>query len=166
MAYEDRDVINNPSIYAEMVQKSGQSLSPCVEVNGHMLADVSGDEVEAYLLKAGVVQPTARLRRPTGLATRITMRILATSWTKQRKSRSKTPLLRCAKRSRAMTTMPLRMRSMTPGQIPRGQFGALQEGLCAGWSPARPLRRSHRWSRRREEGLRCRRRGVRDGRRR
>jgi hypothetical protein len=42
-----------------MVQKSGQSLSPCVEVNGHMLADVSGDEVEAYLLKAGVVQPTA-----------------------------------------------------------------------------------------------------------
>jgi len=69
VAYEDRDVINNPSIYAEMVQKSGQSLSPCVEVNGHMLADVSGDEVEAYLLKAGVVQPTAasadqpRLRR-------------------------------------------------------------------------------------------------------
>lgn len=59
MAYEDRDVINNPSIYAEMVQKSGQSLSPCVEVNGHMLADVSGDEVEAYLFKAGVVQPTA-----------------------------------------------------------------------------------------------------------
>jgi glutaredoxin len=57
LAYEDRDVINNPS--AEMVQKSGQSLSPCVEVNGHMLADVSGDEVEAYLLKAGVVQPTA-----------------------------------------------------------------------------------------------------------
>jgi monothiol glutaredoxin len=58
LAYEDRDVINNPSIYAEMVQKSGQSLSPCVEIDGHMLADVSGDEVEAYLLKAGVVQPT------------------------------------------------------------------------------------------------------------
>lgn len=56
--YEDRDVINNPSIYAEMVQKSGQNLSPCVEVNGHMLTDVSGDEVEAYLLKAGLVQAT------------------------------------------------------------------------------------------------------------
>ena len=100
------------------------------------------------------------------ISARNSSRILATSWTKQRKSRSKTPLLRCAKRSRAMTTMPLRVRSMTPGQIPRGQFGALQEGLRAGWSPARPLRRSHRWSRRREEGLRCRRRGVRDGRRR
>lgn len=58
LAYEDRDVINNPVIYAEMVERSGQPLSPCVEVNGHMLADVSGDEVEAYLLKAGLVQPT------------------------------------------------------------------------------------------------------------
>ena len=58
LAYEDRDVINNPVIYAEMVERSKQPLSPCVEVNGHMLADVSGDEVEAYLLKAGLVQPT------------------------------------------------------------------------------------------------------------
>jgi len=58
LAYEDCDVINKPSIYEEMVQKSGQGLSPCVEIDGHMLADVSGDEVEAYLLKAGLVQPT------------------------------------------------------------------------------------------------------------
>jgi hypothetical protein len=57
-----------------MVQKSGQSLSPCVEVNGHMLADVSGDEVEAYLLKAGVVQPTAACADQPGLRrARITM---------------------------------------------------------------------------------------------
>jgi hypothetical protein len=47
--------------------KSGQSLSPCVEVNGHMLADFSGDEVEAYLLKAGVVQPTAASAGQPGL---------------------------------------------------------------------------------------------------
>src|SRR5882724_910884 len=59
LPYEDRDIINDPSFYAEMVEKSGQSLSPCVEVNGHMLADVSGDEVEAYLLEAGLVQPSA-----------------------------------------------------------------------------------------------------------
>lgn len=58
LTYEDRDVINNRSIYAEMVEKSGQRLSPCVEIDGHMLADVSGDEVEAYLLKTRVVQPT------------------------------------------------------------------------------------------------------------
>ena len=59
LAYEGRDIINNPSFYAEMVEKSGQSLSPCVEVNGHMLADVSRDEGKAHLLKAGVVQPSA-----------------------------------------------------------------------------------------------------------
>ncbi|NKB70385.1 MAG: glutaredoxin [Candidatus Latescibacteria bacterium] len=55
LEYEDKDIINNPSIYAEMVQKSGQPLSPCVEVNGQMLADVSGEEVEAWLLDNKVV---------------------------------------------------------------------------------------------------------------
>ncbi|MBI2924396.1 MAG: glutaredoxin [Verrucomicrobia bacterium] len=58
LPYEDRDISSNPLNYAAMVEKSGQPLSPCVEIDGHMLADVSGDEVEAYLLKAGLVQPT------------------------------------------------------------------------------------------------------------
>lgn len=58
LPFEDKDVINNPDLYDEMVEKSGQGLSPCVVVNGHMLADVSGDEVEAYLLQAGLVEPT------------------------------------------------------------------------------------------------------------
>ena len=56
LEYEDRDIINNPEIYAEMVQKSGQTLSPCVEVEGVMLADVSGEEVENYLLSNQIVQ--------------------------------------------------------------------------------------------------------------
>lgn len=56
LSYEVRDIINNPSLYAEMVEKSGQQLSPCVEIDGQMLADVSGDEVEVYLLTAGLVQ--------------------------------------------------------------------------------------------------------------
>src|SRR5271165_1691290 len=34
--YEDRDIINNPFNYTEILEKSAQSLSPCVEVNGHM----------------------------------------------------------------------------------------------------------------------------------
>src|ERR1051325_9848715 len=57
LPYEDRDVINNPNFYQEMVEKSGQLKPPCVEVNGHMLADVSGEEVEAWLMANGVVQP-------------------------------------------------------------------------------------------------------------
>jgi glutaredoxin len=58
LAYDDIDIINNPANYAEMVQKSGQPLSPCVEIDGVMLADVSGEEVENYLLANELVQPT------------------------------------------------------------------------------------------------------------
>lgn len=60
LPYEDRDIINDPAQRQEMIEKSGQMLSPCVEVNGRMLADVSGDEVEAYLLANGLVTPTQR----------------------------------------------------------------------------------------------------------
>ncbi len=41
-----------------METKSGQPLSPCVEINGRMLADVSGDEVESYLIDNKIVQPS------------------------------------------------------------------------------------------------------------
>ena len=58
LAFEDIDIINNRTNYAEMVQKSGQPLSPCVEVDGVMLADVSGEEVENYLLSNALVKPT------------------------------------------------------------------------------------------------------------
>jgi monothiol glutaredoxin len=57
LAYEDIDIINNRANYAEMAQKSGQALSPCVEVDGVMLADVSGEEVENYLLSNDLVKP-------------------------------------------------------------------------------------------------------------
>jgi monothiol glutaredoxin len=66
LPFEDRDIWNDINQRVEMIQKSGQELSPCVEVNGHMLADVSGDEVEAWMLKQGVVKPTqAALDVPT-----------------------------------------------------------------------------------------------------
>lgn len=69
LEYEDRDIINNADQYAEMVEKSGQPLSPCVEIDGHMLADVSGDEVEAYMLKEGLVtENNAEADAPTNAA--------------------------------------------------------------------------------------------------
>lgn len=55
LEYEDRDIWNDPMQRLEMIQKSGQELSPCVEINGTMLADVSGDEVEAWMVENGVV---------------------------------------------------------------------------------------------------------------
>lgn len=55
LKYDERDVGNDPNMRMEMIQRSGQELSPCVEVNGTMLADVSGDEVEAWLIENKVV---------------------------------------------------------------------------------------------------------------
>ena len=59
LSYEDLDIINNQNIYAEMVEKSGQPLSPCVEVDGVMLADVSGEEVENYLVTNNLVKESS-----------------------------------------------------------------------------------------------------------
>ena len=57
LPFEDRDIINDPVQRQEMIEKSGQMLSPCVEINGQMLADISGEEVEAWMLENKVVQP-------------------------------------------------------------------------------------------------------------
>jgi glutaredoxin len=57
LAYEDKDIIQNPAFRWEMEQKSGQSLQPCVEVNDTMLADISGEELEKWLIENGVVRP-------------------------------------------------------------------------------------------------------------
>ena len=56
LPFEDRDIINRPEQRQEMIEKSGQMLSPCVEINGRMLPDISGDEVEAFLLANSLVQ--------------------------------------------------------------------------------------------------------------
>lgn len=56
LKYEDRNIIDEQEQFQEMVEKSGQTLSPCVEVNGEMLIDVSGDEVEQYLIEKKLVE--------------------------------------------------------------------------------------------------------------
>ena len=59
LPYTEKDIIQNPAFRWEMESKSGQPLSPCVEVNGEMLSDVSGEEVERYLIERELVQPNA-----------------------------------------------------------------------------------------------------------
>src|SRR5262245_12108545 len=61
LPYEDRDIINDPLQRQEMIEKSGQMLSPCVEIDGRMLPDISGAEVEAYMAANNLVQ---RVDRP------------------------------------------------------------------------------------------------------
>ena len=58
LPYTEKDIIQNPAFRWEMEQKSGQPLSPCVEVNGRMLADISGEELEQYLKSEGLVGQT------------------------------------------------------------------------------------------------------------
>ena len=55
LPFEDRDIINDPQHRQEMIQKTNQMLQPCVEIDGKMLVDVSGEEVEAYLLANSLV---------------------------------------------------------------------------------------------------------------
>src|SRR5437867_4903353 len=56
LPYIEKDIIQNPAFRWEMEQKSGQPLSPCVEIDGAMLADVSGEEVEKYLIGNRLIQ--------------------------------------------------------------------------------------------------------------
>src|SRR2546425_5991153 len=60
LPFEDRDIINDPAQRQEMIEKSGQMLSPCVEINGRMLPDISGEEVETFLLANKLVGGTDR----------------------------------------------------------------------------------------------------------
>jgi glutaredoxin len=53
--FQEKDIIKNPDFRFEMEQLSGQPLSPCVIVNGTMLPDISGEELEGYLLENGFV---------------------------------------------------------------------------------------------------------------
>ena len=59
LPYQEKDIIKNPAFRWEMEQKSGQPLSPCVEINGTMLPDISGEEVEQYLVSNQLVQADA-----------------------------------------------------------------------------------------------------------
>jgi glutaredoxin len=58
LVYTEKDIIQNPAFRWEMETKSGQPLSPCVEINDKMLPDVSGEEVEEYLIDNKIVQPS------------------------------------------------------------------------------------------------------------
>ena len=67
--YTEKDIIQNPAFRWEMETKSGQPLSPCVEINGHMLADISGEEVEHYLVENKLVEASdAATEVPTNAA--------------------------------------------------------------------------------------------------
>jgi glutaredoxin 3 len=46
--YKTLDVLRNEKNYQEMVQLSGQSLAPVIDVDGHVLADFGPPELAAF----------------------------------------------------------------------------------------------------------------------
>lgn len=58
LAFDDRDIINNAANFHEMVQRTGQTMQPCVAIDDHVLSDVSGEEVEAWLIAHNYVEPS------------------------------------------------------------------------------------------------------------
>ena len=60
LPFTEKDIIQNPNYRFEMEQLSGQPLSPCVIINGTMLADISGEEVEAYMLQNSIVGDSSK----------------------------------------------------------------------------------------------------------
>ena len=56
LAYDDRDIINIAANYAEMVERTGQTMQPCIAIDEHVLIDVSGEEVEAWLIEHSYVE--------------------------------------------------------------------------------------------------------------
>jgi glutaredoxin 3 len=48
VSYETLDVISDDSARRKMLELSGQSLAPTIEVDGEVLADFDTDELEAF----------------------------------------------------------------------------------------------------------------------
>lgn len=51
--YEVLDVIRNAAARAEMLELTGQTKAPSIDVDGHVLADFGADELEAWWSRMG-----------------------------------------------------------------------------------------------------------------
>ena len=51
---DERDVTMNPDFKREVEEKTGQSKSPTLDIDGEILADVGVEEVAAHFEKLGV----------------------------------------------------------------------------------------------------------------
>lgn len=52
--YETLDVINDPTARQEMLDLTGQTKAPSIDVDGQVLADFGADELEAWWKQKGL----------------------------------------------------------------------------------------------------------------
>ena len=55
LPFEKLDVSSDPKAFAEMTRRTGQMNTPCVDIDGVILTDISAQEVEDYLLSRELV---------------------------------------------------------------------------------------------------------------
>ena len=53
--FEERNVTKNEDFMQEMVDKSGQSKAPTLDLDGEILADVGSEETEVFLKEKGII---------------------------------------------------------------------------------------------------------------
>ena len=53
LAYEKLNVFTNAAARREMIERSGQTLAPVIDVDGAMLADFGADELEIWWREQG-----------------------------------------------------------------------------------------------------------------
>ena len=54
VAFEERECRNNANYFDELVAKSGQTLTPTLDIDGEILADSDAQAVAEYFKKKGV----------------------------------------------------------------------------------------------------------------
>ena len=52
--FEEREVRNNSDFMKELEQKSGQSKTPTLDLDGEILADTDKDAIEVFLKEKGI----------------------------------------------------------------------------------------------------------------
>jgi glutaredoxin len=55
LSFEKRDVLRNKIYLDELLDKSGQSRTPTLDIDGFILADSDKDQVYEYLNKKGII---------------------------------------------------------------------------------------------------------------
>lgn len=55
LEFENREVRGNETYMQEMVEKSGQSKAPTLDVDGEILADTDREAIKAFLTEKGLV---------------------------------------------------------------------------------------------------------------
>ena len=56
VAFKERNVTDSSEFFKEMMDKSGQSKAPTLDIEGEILADSDKDQVEAFLKAKGVLK--------------------------------------------------------------------------------------------------------------